>query len=44
LIEVFDCPVTTVSAPVRSVSTISPQALALMNNKFVLEQASYFAA
>ncbi|MDQ3012410.1 MAG: DUF1549 and DUF1553 domain-containing protein, partial [Acidobacteriota bacterium] len=43
LIEVFDCPVTTVSAPVRSVSTVSPQALALMNNGFVLEQAGYFA-
>jgi mono/diheme cytochrome c family protein len=43
LIEVFDCPVTTVSAPVRSVSTVSPQALALMNNEFVLEQAGYFA-
>ncbi len=43
LIEVFDCPVTTVSAPVRSVSTVSPQALALLNNEFVLEQARYFA-
>jgi hypothetical protein len=43
LIEVFDCPVTTVSAPTRSVSTVSPQALALMNNEFVLEQAGYFA-
>ncbi len=43
LIEVFDCPVTTVSQPVRAVSTVSPQALALMNNEFVLEQAGYFA-
>jgi mono/diheme cytochrome c family protein len=43
LIEVFDCPVTTVSAPSRAVSTVSPQALALMNNEFVLEQAGYFA-
>ena len=43
LIEVFDCPVTTVSAPVRSVSTVSPQALALLNNEFVLEQSGYFA-
>lgn len=43
LIEVFDCPVTTVSAPARSASTVSPQALALMNNEFVLEQAGYFA-
>ncbi len=43
LIEVFDCPATTVSAPVRSVSTVSPQALALLNNEMVLEQAGYFA-
>jgi cytochrome c553 len=43
LIEVFDCPVTTVSAPSRAVSTVSPQALALMNNEFVLEQGGYFA-
>jgi len=43
LIEVFDCPVTTVSAPSRAVSTVSPQALALLNNEFVLEQARYFS-
>jgi Protein of unknown function (DUF1549)/Protein of unknown function (DUF1553) len=43
LIEVFDCPVTTVSQPSRAVSTVSPQALALMNNEFVLEQAGYLA-
>lgn len=43
LLEVFDCPVTTVSAPVRATSTVSPQALALLNNPFVLEQAGYFA-
>jgi hypothetical protein len=43
LIEVFDCPVTTVSAPTRASSTVSPQALALMNNEFVLEQSGYFA-
>src|SRR5262245_2257656 len=43
LIEVFDCPVTVVTAPVRSVSTVSPQALALMNNQFVLEQAGFIA-
>jgi cytochrome c553 len=43
LIEVYDCPVTTVSAPVRAVSTVSPQALALMNNESVLEQAGYFS-
>lgn len=43
LIEVFDCPVTVVSSPVRSVSTVSPQALALMNNEFVLQQSQFFA-
>ncbi len=43
LIEVFDCPATVVSGPVRAVSTVSPQALALMNNEFVLEQSGYFA-
>jgi hypothetical protein len=43
LIEVFDCPATVVSGPVRAVSTVSPQALALMNNQFVLEQSGYFA-
>jgi cytochrome c553 len=43
LIEVFDCPVTVVSSPVRSVSTVSPQALALLNNEFVLQQSQYFA-
>ncbi len=43
LAEVFDCPVTVVSAPNRPTSTVSPQALALMNNEFVLEQAKFFA-
>jgi mono/diheme cytochrome c family protein len=43
LIEVFDCPATTISSPVRSAATIAPQALALLNNEFVLEQAKYFA-
>jgi Protein of unknown function (DUF1553) len=43
LIEVFDCPATVVSGPVRAVSTVSPQALALMNNEFVLQQAGFFA-
>src|SRR5262249_26983333 len=27
----------------RAVSTVSPQALALMNNEFVLQQAGFFA-
>lgn len=43
MIEVFDCPVTVVSSPNRATSTVSPQALALMNNEFVLEQARFFA-
>jgi hypothetical protein len=43
LIEVFDCPATVVSGPTRAVSTVSPQALALMNNEFVLQQAFFFA-
>ena len=43
LIEVFDCPATVVSGPSRAVSTVSPQALALMNNEFVLQQAFFFA-
>ncbi len=43
MIEVFDCPATTVSGPVRAVSTVSPQALALMNNEFVLQQSGFFA-
>jgi cytochrome c553 len=43
LIEVFDCPVTVVASPVRSVSTVSPQALALLNNEFVLQQSQHFA-
>jgi mono/diheme cytochrome c family protein len=43
LIEVFDCPATTISSPVRSAATIAPQALALLNNEFVLEQARHFA-
>jgi mono/diheme cytochrome c family protein len=43
MIEVFDCATTTVPSPVRAVSTVSPQALALLNNEFVLEQSGYFA-
>src|SRR5262249_44730064 len=29
--------------PMRSTSVVAPQALALLNNEFVLEQARYFA-
>jgi hypothetical protein len=43
MLEVFDCPVTVVTAPARAVSTVSPQALALLNNQFVLEQSGFLA-
>jgi cytochrome c553 len=43
LIEVFDCPDTTVSTPARNASIVAPQALALLNNGFVLEQSEHFA-
>ncbi len=43
LAEVFDCPVTVVSTPNRPTSTVSPQALAMMNNEFILEQAKFLA-
>jgi hypothetical protein len=43
LLEVFDCPDSTVSSPSRSASTIAPQALALLNNAFVLQQSQRFA-
>ena len=43
MLEVFDCPVTVISEPSRSSSTVSPQALALMNNQFVLEQGRFLA-
>jgi mono/diheme cytochrome c family protein len=43
LLEVFDCPDSTVSSPSRSASTIAPQALALLNNAFVLQQSQGFA-
>jgi hypothetical protein len=44
ILEVFDCPETTVSTARRNTSTVAPQALALLNNQFVLEQAGYLAA
>ncbi|MGH8248192.1 MAG: DUF1553 domain-containing protein, partial [Gammaproteobacteria bacterium] len=43
MIEVFDCPDTTVSSPARSSSTVAPQALALLNNEFVLAQSRSLA-
>jgi hypothetical protein len=43
MLEVFDCPVTVISEPSRASSTVSPQALALLNNQFVLEQGRWLA-
>ena len=43
LLEVFDCPDSTISSPSRSASTIAPQALALLNNAFVLQLSQRFA-
>ena len=42
LLEVFDCPDSTVSSPSRSASTIAPQALALLNNSFRLAAVPAF--
>jgi hypothetical protein len=44
LLEAFDAPDATESCPRREVSTVAPQALALMNDQFMLAQAHVFAA
>jgi len=44
LLDAFDCPDPSVKAPRRSTTTTPLQALALMNNSFVLRQARHFAA
>ncbi len=41
LLEAFDCPDPAVKTPRRAVTTTPLQALALMNNSFVLRQARY---
>jgi hypothetical protein len=43
MLEVFDKPDSTASCARRNRSTIAPQALALMNNSFVLLQSRHFA-
>jgi hypothetical protein len=43
MMESFDTPDTTASCGLRLATTTAPQALALMNNRFVSDQARYFA-
>jgi hypothetical protein len=44
MFEAFDAPVTSVSCPVRDVTTVTPQALWGLNNPAVFRQAQAFAA
>lgn len=44
MLQVFDAPDTARSCARRETSTVAPQALAMMNSGFVLEQADEFAA
>jgi hypothetical protein len=44
LLEAFDAPVNSVSCPKRESTTVAPQALWLMNNRIVRQQARAFAA
>ena len=43
LLDVFDCPDPSTTAPVRAVTTTPIQSLALMNNSFALRMADRFA-
>ncbi len=43
LLEAFDAPVNSVSCPKRETTTVAPQALWLMNNRIVQQQARAFA-
>ena len=43
LLDAFDCPDPSTKTPHRAATTTPLQALALMNNSFVLRQASHFA-
>jgi hypothetical protein len=43
LFETFDMPEPVASCERRSVTTVAPQALALMNNEFLVQQAGRFA-
>src|SRR5204863_7174577 len=44
MLEAFDRPDSLTSCPVRPVSTFAPQALILMNGRFLQEQSRAFAA
>jgi hypothetical protein len=44
LLEAFDAPVNSVSCPKRETTTVAPQALWLMNNRIVQQQARFLAA
>jgi len=44
MLETFDGPVLAPNCEVRHASTVAPQALMLMNSKFIHEQAGFFAA
>jgi hypothetical protein len=43
LLDAFDCPDPSTTAPARAVTTTPIQALALMNNSFVIRMADRFA-
>ena len=43
MLQIFDAPDTARSCSRRETSTVAPQALAMMNSSFVLEQAEAFA-
>jgi mono/diheme cytochrome c family protein len=43
LLEAFDAPVMEPNCEARTASTVAPQALLLMNNDFILQQAAAFA-
>ena len=44
MLQIFDAPDTAQSCARRETSTVAPQALAMMNSAFVLEQAGHFAS
>jgi cytochrome c553 len=44
MLQIFDAPDTATSCPRRESSTVAPQALALMNSEFSMQQAEQFAA
>ncbi len=44
MLQIFDAPDTATSCPRRESSTVAPQALAMMNSEFTVEQAEKFAS